>query len=465
MRTPSSPSPGPRPNRAPRLGPLVALLVLVGAGCSSGNQDDAPAATPTTPPTTAAPTTTAPAGGATTATGNLARARVRLQEVARLESPVGMALRRGDPGIYFIEQTGRLRVLRDGRMDPDAVLDLSDQVKAGGEQGLLGIAFSPDGRFLYLDFTDNGGDTHVAEFAMRGGRPDPGSRREVLTVDQPFANHNGGQLAFGPDGNLYIALGDGGSAGDPFGNGQSLDALLGKILRIDPRPSGGRPYGIPPDNPFVNRAGARPEIWDYGLRNPWRFSFDPATRDLWIADVGQGDWEEVDHEPAGQGGRNYGWNRLEGSHRFNGDAPRGAVGPVVEYDHSDGACTVIGGSVYRGGDIPDLRGAYLYGDYCAGWIRAVSAGGRTGSPRDLGINVPSLTSFGTDQRGELFALSGAGQVFRIVGARAPVMWLRLAIAPLREIGAAQRSVAAGRGQQQRAPRIRDRRLGLARGCP
>jgi glucose/arabinose dehydrogenase len=392
-------------------GALVAL-VLAATACSGGTtRSTAPAAAPTTAATTPAIT-----GNPTPPTGDLSKARVRLREVARLEAPVGLALRKGDAGIYVIEQAGRVRVLRDDRLDPDPVLDVSSQIKAGGEQGLLGIAFSPDGRYLYLDFTDTGGDTHIAEFAMRGDRPDPGSQRNLLTVDQPFANHNGGQLAFGPDGHLYIALGDGGSAGDPFGNGQSLGTLLGKILRIDPRPSGGRPYGIPRDNPFVDRAGARAEIWDYGLRNPWRFSFDPATRDLWIADVGQGDWEEVDHEPAGRGGRNYGWNRLEGSHRFNGDAPAGAVGPVVEYDHSGGACTLIGGSVYRGSAIPDLRGAYLYGDYCLGWVKAVSGGDRVGEPRDLGVNVPSLTSFGTDQRGELLALSGGGQVFRIVKA-------------------------------------------------
>jgi glucose/arabinose dehydrogenase len=391
---------------------LLGLVALAATACSSGPR----AASPTTPATSAPAPTTAP-GTATRApqTGDLSKVRVRLQEVARLEAPVGMALRKGDAGVYVIEQTGRVRVLRDDRLDPSPVLDVSSQIRAGGEQGLLGIAFSPDGRYLYLDFTDTGGDTHIAEFAMRAGRPDPASQRNLLTVDQPFANHNGGQLAFGPDGRLYIALGDGGSAGDPFGNGQSLGTLLGKVLRIDPRPSGGRPYGVPRDNPFVGRAGARPEIWDYGLRNPWRFSFDPVTKDLWIADVGQGDWEEVDHEPAGRGGRNYGWNRLEGSHRFRGGAPAGAVGPVLEYNHDDGSCTVIGGSVYRGSAIPNLRGAYLYGDYCGGWVKAVSAGGRAGEPRDLGINVPSLTSFGTDRRGELLALSGGGQVFRIVG--------------------------------------------------
>jgi glucose/arabinose dehydrogenase len=395
---------------------LVLLLALGAAACSSGD-DDPPGAAAA--PTTTAPPSASPSPSTTEPqaprTGDLSKARVRLDEVARLSSPVGMTTRRGDSALYLIEQGGRVRALRNGALDPTPVLDIGSLIVSGGEQGLLGIAFSPDGRYLYLDYTDVNGDTHVAEWTMRGNRPDPGSRRNLLTVDQPFANHNGGQLAFGADGQLYIALGDGGSAGDPNGNGQSLNALLGKILRISPRPSGGRPYGIPRDNPFVGRSGARPEIWDYGLRNPWRFSFDPVTRDLWIADVGQGDWEEIDHEPAGQGGRNYGWNRLEGSHRFSGDPPSGAVGPVIEYSHQEGGCTVIGGSVYRGRAIPDLAGAYLYGDYCAGWIRAAPVrGADVGGSRDLGINVRSLTSLGVDQRGELYALSQAGPVYRIV---------------------------------------------------
>jgi glucose/arabinose dehydrogenase len=395
----------------------LALLLAVGAAaCSSGggSSSGASAAPPARPTTAPSSQSSAPAGSRS---GDLSKARVRLDPVAHLSSPVGMTTRKGDPAVYVIEQGGQVRALRNGKLDPTPVLDISSLITSGGERGLLGIAFSPDGRYLYLDYTDTNGDTHVAELAMRGARPDPGSRRNLLTVDQPFANHNGGQLAFGPDGYLYIALGDGGGAGDPNGNGQSLDTLLGKILRISPRPSGGRPYGIPPDNPFVGRSGARPEIWDYGLRNPWRFSFDPATGDLWIADVGQGDWEEIDHEPARRGGRNYGWNLREGSHPFEGDAPPGAVAPVTEYSHQTGGCTVIGGSVYRGSAIPDLAGAYLYGDYCAGWIRAapVSDGG-VGGYRDLGIKVPSLTSFGVDQRGELYALSQAGGMYRIVSA-------------------------------------------------
>jgi glucose/arabinose dehydrogenase len=389
---------------------LVLLLAVGAAACSSGGDSSSGAS--------AAPPSGLGSESDSPRSGDLSKVGVRLEPVARLSSPVGLTTRKGDPAVYLIEQGGRVRALRNGKLDPTPVLDISSLVVSGGEQGLLGIAFSPDGRYLYLDYTDTSGDTHVAELAMRGGRPDPQSRRDLLTVDQPFANHNGGQLAFGPDGNLYIALGDGGGAGDPNGNGQSLGTLLGKILRISPRPSGGRPYGIPADNPFVGRSGARPEIWDYGLRNPWRFSFDPATGDLWIGDVGQGDWEEIDHEPAGRGGRNYGWNRREGLHPYQGGAPPGAVAPVSEYSHLSGGCTVIGGSVYRGRAIPDLAGAYLYGDYCAGWIRAapVSRDGGVGEYRDLGVQVRSLTSFGVDQRGELYALSQAGGVYRILRA-------------------------------------------------
>jgi glucose/arabinose dehydrogenase len=394
---------------------FVLLLALGAAACSSGG-DSPPGAAPAATPTTA-PASSERSPSQTSRAADLSRVHVRLDQVASVSAPVGMATRKGDPAIYVIEQSGRVRALRDGKLDPTPVLDVSSLVASGGERGLLGIAFSPDGSYLYLDYTDVDGNTHVAELAMRGARPDRASRRNLLTVEQPFPNHNGGQLAFGPDGYLYIALGDGGSAGDPFGNGQSLGALLGKILRISPRPSGGRPYGIPRDNPFVGRSGARPEVWDYGLRNPWRFSFDPATGDLWIADVGQGEWEEIDSEPAGRGGRNYGWDRLEGSHRYQGDAPPGAVQPVIEYSHQDGGCTVIGGSVYRGKAIPGLAGAYLYGDYCAGWIRAAPVSdGRAGDSRDLGVKVRSLTSFGVDQRGELYALSQDGAVYRIVPA-------------------------------------------------
>jgi glucose/arabinose dehydrogenase len=393
------------------LATFVALGLLT-AACSGGAaRSAAPSATGP-----GGPLATAGSGGASSAAAFRA-ARVRLVQVASLRQPVAMAVRPGERILYVAEQTGRVRAIRNGRLDPDPVLDVSSQVMAGGEQGLLGLAFSPDGRFLYVDFTDRDGDTHVTEFTMRGRRADPTSGRLVLRVDQPFANHNGGQLAFGPDRLLYVALGDGGSQGDPNGNGQSLGTLLGKILRIDPRPRNGHPYSIPAGNPFVGHPGARPEIWDYGLRNPWRFSFDSATGDLWIGDVGQDDWEEVNHESARTGGRNYGWNRREGTHRFAGDRPVGAVDPLIEYGHQHGACAVIGGPIYRGRDVPGLRGAYLYGDYCAGWVRAaLLERSRVAEQRDLGLNVPQLSSLGVGPEGELYVLSLNGPVFRLADA-------------------------------------------------
>ena len=406
------------------LAALLALALLAAAcsGDDNGNGSQAGPATsaaPTTaaPSRTAAPSTTRAAARAATR-AQFGAARVRLAKVATLEQPVAMALRPGEDTLYVVEQVGRVRAIRGGQLDPTPVVDISGKVTSGGEQGLLGLAFSPDGRYLYLAYTDRDGDHQVSEFTMGGRQADPGSERSLFHFHDPFPNHNGGQLAFGPDRRLYIAFGDGGSGGDPLGNGQSLDTLFGKILRIDPRPSGGRPYGIPPDNPFVGRDDARGEIWDYGLRNPWRFSFDAATGDLWIGDVGQNAYEEIDHEPAGQGGRNYGWNRREGLHPYDGgERPDGAVDPVIEYGHDGGACTVIGGFVYRGQRIRGLRGAYLYGDYCAGWIRAAQfAGGRVTARRDLGLSVPSLSSFGVDGRGELYALSLGGDVYRIAPA-------------------------------------------------
>jgi glucose/arabinose dehydrogenase len=410
-------------HRALRGAAALLALALVAAACS-GNEPGSQAG----PATSVAPTTPAPstsqapsstaAGAQAASSAQFRAARVRLARVARLEQPVAMAIRPGERTLYLAEQVGRVRAVRGGRLDPTPVVDISAKVTAGGEQGLLGLAFSPDGRFLYLAYTDRDGNHQVSELTMRGQRADPASERSLLHFDDPFPNHNGGQLAFGPDRRLYIGFGDGGSGGDPLGNGQSLGTLFGKILRIDPRPAGGRPYGVPDDNPFVDRGGARPEIWDYGLRNPWRFSFDPATGDLWIGDVGQNAYEEVDHEPAGSGGRNYGWNRREGLHSYGGgERPDGAVDPVIEYSHDGGGCTVIGGFVYRGQRIRGLRGAYLYGDYCAGWIRAARwSGGKVASQRDLGLQVPGLSSFGTDADGELYALSLGGDLYRIAPA-------------------------------------------------
>ena len=245
-----------------------------------------------------------------------------------VDDPTAFATRTGDSALYVNEQAGRVRAVRNGTLDPQPVLDITDQVGSGGERGLLGLAFAPDGSEMYVYYTNLDGDIRIDEYAMSGNSVNAGSRRQVLAVDHPPAsNHNGGQLSFGPDGKLYAGLGDGGAAGDAGpghvegGNAQSLDTMLGKILRIDPTPSAGRQYTIPSDNPFAN-GGGLPEIWAYGLRNPWRFSWDRKTGDMWIADVGQNQWEEVDFVPAGRGaGANYGWNRLEGTHQFSGSAP------------------------------------------------------------------------------------------------------------------------------------------------
>jgi glucose/arabinose dehydrogenase len=341
--------------------------------------------------------------------------KISLEQVASLEQPLALAVRPGDDALYVAEKTGRVMAIRGGAVDRAPVLDLSRQVSLGGEQGLLGLAFSPDGRFLYVNYTDVHGDTRIVEYAMRAGRAEPSSRRQLLFVDQPYDNHNGGDLVFGPDGYLYVGLGDGGSGGDPQGNAQSLDTLLGKMLRIDPRPSGGEPYSIPSDNPFVGRPGARAEIWAYGLRNPWRYDFDPATGDLWIADVGQSAWEEIDRQPAGApGGANYGWNLLEGTHRYAGEAPEGAVTPVYEYAHAAGGCVVIGGNVYHGAAVPGLDGAYLFADFCRGELEAVRLGQDGAlSHAVLGVTVPDVSSFGTGPDGEGYVLSLDGGVYRI----------------------------------------------------
>jgi glucose/arabinose dehydrogenase len=382
-------------------------MLLVGACGNAGTPSNTTSPFPSAASSTAVPSSPSP---------NLADVRIRLEQVATLEQPLGMAVREGDSALYVAQKTGKVVAIRAARtVDKVPVLDLSDEVSLGGEQGLLGLAFAPGGRELYVNYTDTNGDTHVTGFAMRGDRADPATRRDILVVEQPYSNHNGGNLVFGPDGFLYVGLGDGGSGGDPHGNGQSLSTLLGKMLRIDPQLSGEAPFRVPADNPFVGRADARPAIWAYGLRNPWRHSFDRLTGDLWIGDVGQTEWEEVDVQPAGSsGGENYGWNILEGSHPFFGDELPDGVAPIYEYSHAEGGCTVIGGYVYRGEAIPELSGAYLFGDLCIGEIEALSVeNGRVTGHRALGPVVENLSSFGEDADGELYAMSLSGGVYRI----------------------------------------------------
>ncbi|MEO3800710.1 PQQ-dependent sugar dehydrogenase [Nonomuraea sp. B1E8] len=381
--------------------PVLAVLLLLAVTACSGQAPSpgpsagstGPAATATAAPSASAPTTAAPAE----------RGRLRFAKIGEFDKPVAFAVREGDDRLYVAEQTGRLRTSAG-----DTVIDLSREVSGGNEQGLLGVAFHPSGRWVYLDWTDAQGDTHVTEWAYDGSTAT--ARRDVLTQEQPFANHNGGQLAFGPDGHLYIALGDGGGAGDPQGNGQDLGTLLGKILRVDPR---GDPYTIPEDNPFAGRKGAKGEIWAYGLRNPWRFAFDRESGDLWIGDVGQNEWEEVDHQPAGsKGGENYGWSLREGKERFHGGKGGDLTEPVIVYPlGEDGNCSVIAGPVYRGTKIPWLRGRFVYGDFCAGWIRAAPADAPD-EAAEVG-EVEQLSSFGEGHDGELYALSLQGPLYRI----------------------------------------------------
>jgi glucose/arabinose dehydrogenase len=411
---------------ARRFSPLVLLLVavLVAAGCSDRDDSDESKASSTTRATT----TTTSAGTTTTTTTatDLAAVNVKLTELAELERPVAMAIRKGDASLYVVEKPGRVRAIRAGQLVDQPVLDITDRVDSNGnEQGLLGLAFSPDATKLYVHYSSQpNGDTEVDEFTVAAdGTVDAGSRRQVLTTEQPQSNHNGGELTFGPDGYLYLGLGDGGSAGDQGGghasggNGQSLGTLLGKLLRIDPTPSGGQPYTVPADNPFVNTAGARPEIWSYGLRNPWRFTFDKTTGDLWIGDVGQNAYEEIDFAARSAGGGkgvNYGWNVREGLHSFrDGDAP-GAVDPVYELSHDGGNCSVTGGYVYRGTRIPALRGGYLFADYCGGQLRAIALeNGTVAQERVLPVRASSITSFGQDGDGELYVLSDSGAVLRV----------------------------------------------------
>jgi glucose/arabinose dehydrogenase len=386
----------------------IAAIVALGAACTSST-------TPGRSGSVSASAAGSPATTRSTTPPPLASVHVGLEQIATLDQPLALATRSGDRALYIAEKTGRVVAIRDDRVDPTPVLDLSGDVSLGGEQGLLGIAFSPDGRSLYVNYTDVDGDTRVVAYAMGRRTAEPDTRRELLFVDQPYANHNGGDLVFGPDGYLYVGLGDGGSAGDPQGHAQSLESLLGKMLRIDPRPDRDRAYSIPPDNPFVDRDGARAEIWAYGLRNPWRYSFDRATGDLWIGDVGQNAWEEIDRLPAGTPpGANLGWNLVEGSRRFTGDPPNGAVAPVYEYPHASGACTVIGGVVYRGDEIPDLVGAYLFADLCLGELEAIRLGsGEHVDHAVLGPTVPNVGSFGEDAEGDVYALSLAGGVYRL----------------------------------------------------
>jgi glucose/arabinose dehydrogenase len=350
---------------------------------------------------------------------------LRLVEVASgLESPVYVTAPPGDARLFIVEQEGRIRVVENGSLLATPFLDIVSRVGSGGERGLLSIAFHPhyaQNGFVYVNYTDKAGDTRVERYRASAdrNRADPASAQLVIGIDQPFSNHNGGQLQFGPDGKLYVGMGDGGSGGDPQGHGQNPATLLGDILRLDV--DAAQPYAIPADNPFVGQTGRRGEIWIMGVRNPWRFSFDREAGLLYVADVGQGQWEEVHVTPAAQGGQNLGWNVMEGKHCFSpstGCSQGGLNIPVLEYSHAGGACSVTGGYVYRGDDIPGLRGHYFYGDFCAGWVRSFRySGGQAADQRSWEVgDVGNILTFGEDAEGELYLGSTNGRVYRFAPA-------------------------------------------------
>jgi glucose/arabinose dehydrogenase len=319
----------------------------------------------------------------------------------------------GSGRLFVAEQGGAVYIVSGGTVNPTPFLNIAGQVSGGGEQGLLGIAFHPDfpaDNRVFVDYTNGAGDTVVGFLRVDPAAPDivmPGLPEPVITINQPYANHNGGAIQFGPDGYLYIALGDGGSGGDPEDRAQDLGSLLGKILRIDVSSATG--YAIPGSNPFGN------EIWQYGLRNPFRFSFDGS--DLWIGDVGQGAWEEVDVARAGVGGLNFGWDDMEGNHCFepsSGCATAGRTAPVVEYPHVSGHCAVIGGNVYRGSAYPVLKGGYVFSDECSGFVWAVNAAGSGAQALvQVGSGAGLIAGYGEDEVGELYAAALGGQLYRV----------------------------------------------------
>ena len=351
-------------------------------------------------------------------------ARVKLTHLLSFTRGTAIATRSSDPSIYVARQTGRVMAVSGPYLEP-FVLDLSSRVSQRREQGLLGLAFSPAGDKLYVYFTDLDNRTVLEEYGVRTShrhpwvRADRQTRRVLFAWDHPTHEHNGGQLAFGPDGMLYVSIGDGGGhkaigpAQVPGGNAQALDSPLGKILRLDPRAVGDAPYTIPAGNPFAS--GPQPEIWMYGLRNPWRFSFDRLTRDVWIGEVGEDHWDEIDTVPfARAAGSNFGWPLLEGTAPMRATSAPSTVLPVEALWHRAGYCAVTGGYVYRGQAIPELRGVYVFADYCRLDLRAlVVRDGKVVSFTRLGVKLPLVSSFGEDANGELYVLSQSDGLFRL----------------------------------------------------
>jgi glucose/arabinose dehydrogenase len=432
----SSPTGSPSPSSTSSAGASSSISAgpsLGSAGASSSAAPTAspsPTASPVVTPTarpTAVPTAVPIATPKPAATGP---DHLVVEPIASgLSDPIGVTnAGDGSDRLFVVQRGGQVRVIdADGTLRAAPFVDISGRIIAGGEQGLLGLAFHPNfaanGR-LFVDYTRAGdGATVISELTASAdrGSANPASERILLTISQPFANHNGGQIAFGPNGYLYIGMGDGGSGGDPQGNGQNRQALLGKILRldVDGAHAAGKEYAIPNNNPYaaggISPGAGLPEIWAYGVRNPWRFSFDRGTGDLYIGDVGQGSWEEVDRQSAGsRGGENYGWNAFEGRHCFSNCSGVTYVPPIVEYGHALG-CSITGGYVYRGSRQPALKGFYLFGDYCSGTIWTVPAAAGNQTPKAVSSTGLLISSFGQGEDGEIYLVDlGAGGLYRVV---------------------------------------------------
>lgn len=418
----------------------AACAAVLVAACGTSQATPAPARSGLTsiaPPETASPSLAAspsvsaiPTLASTQQPTALPAVKIGLETIASgLPGPIGVSIAPGEPRLFVIGQTGRI-VIVDGGKVAGTFLDISGRISCCGERGLLGLAFHPqfasNGRF-FVRYTDSAGDIRISEFHVSANPnvADPGSEKVLLTIPHPsFSNHNGGRIVFGPDGYLYIGTGDGGSGGDPNNHGQSLATLLGKMLRIDvDGTSAGKPYAIPPDNPFVGQSGKLPEIFSYGLRNPYSFSFDRLTGDLWIADVGQDLWEEIDRAPASTGGGNgtdFGWSIMEGNHCFKPTTGCNATGltpPYAEYGHGtndSNGCAIIGGYVYRGAAYPQLYGRYFFGDECSGHIWDVpAAGGSPQTPQLLLSSGLNIDGWGQDANGELYLVAANGVLYRL----------------------------------------------------
>jgi glucose/arabinose dehydrogenase len=393
----------------------IAVFCLAAfAGCDSGNEEKTVATEPATETSTQ---TTAPAEPA-------ARRPVRLLRLGRFDQPTYITAPRGDRRRFVVEREGRIRVLKGGRVLGTPFLDISSRVTTGGESGLLSMAFARDyrtSRRFWVYYTDRQGFIQIDQFRASAGNPnraDPGSRRSVIRVPHHRFNHKGGQLQVGPDGMLYAGFGDGGAGGDPDENAQNLGRMLGKMIRIDPRPEGG--YQVPPDNPFRNRSGALPEIYAYGLRNPYRFSFDRRTGSLTIGDVGQDEIEEIDFIRGRSGGRqpkggyNFGWDTFEGRSRYESGSAPGHIPPVLQRTHSQGYCSITGGYVIRDRSLGrGWTGSYVFGDYCDGTLRLSHLRRPSALSHPTSMKVSGLVSFGEDSLGRVYAVSLDGPIYRI----------------------------------------------------